>query len=159
VLRAIGRNTDLLKNAENFVSKIHVGEREDRPTWMGTVDFSGLKVKLIASLVAISAIALLRAFLPPGDANARVDEAQLRWMVVIHLTFVVSGVLLAVMDWVSSRVMPHEPAPELASNPSDGPQSSTFLSPSAENRGCLRDDSAARLRENFAGREPRLRSR
>jgi uncharacterized protein (TIGR00645 family) len=102
---------------ENFVSKIHVGEHEDRPTWMGTVDFSGLKIKLIASIVAISAIALLRAFLPLGDANARVDDAQLRWMVVIHLTFVVSGVLLAVMDWISSRVTSHGPAPSLRLGP------------------------------------------
>ena len=57
---------------ENFVSKIHVGEQEDRPSWMGTVDFSNLKIKLIASIVAISAIALLRAFLPLADAGARV---------------------------------------------------------------------------------------
>lgn len=88
---------------ENFVSKIHVGEHEDRPSWMGTVDFSGLKIKLIASIVAISAIALLRAFLPLGDAAAVVDVPRLRWMVVIHLTFVVSGVLMAAMDWIASR--------------------------------------------------------
>ena len=92
---------------ENFGSKIRVGEHEDRPSWMGTVDFSNLKIKLIASIVAISAIALLRAFLPLADAEARVDQAQLHWMVVIHLTFVISGVLLAVMDWVSSRVVAH----------------------------------------------------
>jgi uncharacterized protein (TIGR00645 family) len=96
---------------ENFVSKIHVGEYEDRPAWMGTVDFSGLKLRLIASIVAISAIALLRVFLPLGDVGARVDDTQLRWMVVIYLTFLVSGVVLAVMDWVSSRVASHGPAP------------------------------------------------
>jgi uncharacterized protein (TIGR00645 family) len=62
---------------------------------------------LEASIVAISAIALLRAFLPLADAGARVDQIQLRWMVVIHLTFVISGVLLAVMDWVSSRAVSH----------------------------------------------------
>ena len=88
---------------ENFVSKIHVGEHEDRPSWMGTVDFSGLKIKLIASIVAISAIALLRAFLPLGDAAAPVDSSRLRWMVGIHLTFVVSGVLMATMDWITSK--------------------------------------------------------
>jgi uncharacterized protein (TIGR00645 family) len=93
---------------ENFVSKIHVGNHEDRPTWMGTVDFSGLKIKLIASIVIISAIALLRVFLPLGDAGTRVEAAQLRWMVIIHLTFVISGVLLAAMDWVGSRASdPH----------------------------------------------------
>ncbi len=95
---------------ENFVSKIHVGEHEDRPGWMGTVDFSNLKIKLIASIVAISAIALLRAFLPLADAGAPVDQAKLRLMVIIHLTFVVSGVLLAVMDWITSHAASHEPA-------------------------------------------------
>jgi uncharacterized protein (TIGR00645 family) len=88
---------------ENFVSKLHIGAHEDRPSWMGAVDFSGLKLKLIASIVAISAIALLRAFLPLGDSQAPLDEGRLRWMVFIHLTFVVSGVLLAAMDWITSR--------------------------------------------------------
>jgi len=92
---------------ENFVSKIHVGDHEDRPSWMGTVDFSGLKIKLIASIVAISAIALLRAFLPLGDNGAEVDGPRLRWMVVIHLTFVVSGVLMALMDWIASKTEKH----------------------------------------------------
>jgi uncharacterized protein (TIGR00645 family) len=89
---------------ENFVSKLHIGEHEDRPSWMGGVDFSGLKLKLIASIVAISAIALLRAFLPLGDPHEAFSEGRLRWMVVIHLTFVVSGVLLAAMDWINARV-------------------------------------------------------
>jgi uncharacterized protein (TIGR00645 family) len=89
---------------ENFVSKMHVGEHEDRPSWMGVVDFSGLKLKLVASIVAISAIALLRAFLPLGDPDAHVDVVRMRWMVITHLTFVVSGVLLAAMDWITARV-------------------------------------------------------
>jgi uncharacterized protein (TIGR00645 family) len=93
---------------ENFVSRMHVGNHEDRPSWMGTVDFSGLKVKLVASIVAISAIALLRAFLPLGDPEMAIDPTRLRWMVIIHLTFVVSGVLLTVMDWVTSRTGAHE---------------------------------------------------
>ena len=54
---------------ENFVSKIHLAEHEDRPSWMGTVDFSGIKLKLIASIVAISGIALLRAFLTLGEVG------------------------------------------------------------------------------------------
>jgi uncharacterized protein (TIGR00645 family) len=92
---------------ENFVSKIHVDDHEDRPSWMGTVDFSGLKIKLIASIVAISGIALLRAFLPLGDNAAEVDSPRLRWMVIIHLTFVVSGVLMALMDWIGSKTEKH----------------------------------------------------
>lgn len=94
---------------ENFVSKIHVGEHEDRPSWMGTVDFSGLKIKLIASIVAISAIALLRTFLPLADAGTEIDTRRVGWMVAIHLTFVISGVLLAVMDWITSKTEEHVP--------------------------------------------------
>ena len=92
---------------ENFVSKIHVGEHEDRPSWMGTVDFSGLKIKLIASIVAISGIALLRTFLPLADSGVAVEGRRIGWLVAIHLTFVVSGVLLAVMDWITSRTTSH----------------------------------------------------
>ena len=40
---------------ENFVSKINTKGHEDRPEWMGQVDFSSLKIKVIASIVAISA--------------------------------------------------------------------------------------------------------
>jgi len=92
---------------ENFVSKLHVGEHEDRPSWMGTVDFSGLKLKLIASIVAISGIALLRTFLPLGDHSVPVDSSRVGWLVAIHLTFVVSGVLLALMDWITSKGEAH----------------------------------------------------
>lgn len=88
---------------ENFVSKIHVAEHEDRPTWMGTVDFSGIKLKLIASIVAISGIALLRAFLTLGDTGIPLDSPRIGWMLAIHLTFVVSGVLLALMDWITAK--------------------------------------------------------
>lgn len=88
---------------ENFVSRMHIEAHEDRPSWMGTVDFSGLKIKLVASIIAISAIALLRAFLPLGDPEAVADIPRLRWMVIIHLTFVASGLLLTVMDWIASK--------------------------------------------------------
>jgi uncharacterized protein (TIGR00645 family) len=87
---------------ENFVSKIDTGDDEDRPEWMGAVDFSGLKMKLIASIVAISAIALLRAFMRLAEGEA-IDDRTLAWLVGLHLTFVASGVLLAVMDWVAGR--------------------------------------------------------
>ena len=94
---------------ENFVSKIDTGDHEDRPSWMGTVDFSDLKLKLIASIVAISGIALLKAFLELGedytfDANA---QAKLMWQVIVHLTFVASGVLLALMDWLTGHQKGH----------------------------------------------------
>ncbi len=81
---------------ENFVSKIDTADSEDRPEWMGKVDFSGLKLKLIASIVAISGIHLLKSFMNVEE----VDKTQLAWLVGIHMAFVVSGVLLALMDYL-----------------------------------------------------------
>ena len=88
---------------ENFVSKINTEHAEDRPSWMGTLDFSGLKMKLIGSIVAISAISLLRAFMALTERGSTLDEPRLRWMLMLHLTFVVSGLLFATMDWVGNR--------------------------------------------------------
>lgn len=84
---------------ENFVSKINVKNHEDRPSWMGRVDMSGLKIRLIASIVAISSIQVLKAFLNVHEYSDR----DMMWMVGIHLAFVVSGVLLALMDWLSEQ--------------------------------------------------------
>jgi uncharacterized protein (TIGR00645 family) len=92
---------------ENFVSKMESANVSDRPDWMGTLDFSELKLKVIASIVAISAIALLRAFMELLEPNATIDRDKYVWLVVVHLTFVISGVLLATMDWMASRVVHH----------------------------------------------------
>ena len=73
---------------------------------MGKVDFSGLKMKLIASIVAISAISLLRAFMQLSEGHG-IEERSLYWLVVIHVTFVISGVLLALMDWLAAKVDRH----------------------------------------------------
>ncbi len=81
---------------ENFVSKIDTADSEDRPEWMGKVDFSGLKLKLIASIVAISGIHLLKSFMNID----KVDKTDLAWLVGVHMAFVVSGVLLAFMDYL-----------------------------------------------------------
>lgn len=82
---------------ENFVSRMDLDKERDRPEWQGEVDFSGLKLKLIASIVAISGIHLLKVFMDVG----KYAPEQIRWMVVIHMVFVVSGVLLAAMDWIA----------------------------------------------------------
>jgi uncharacterized protein (TIGR00645 family) len=81
---------------ENFVSPVDAADNGNRPGWMGTVDFSGLKMKLIASIVAISAVALLKAFMKIDEG--KLDTTQIQWMVIMHLTFVMSGLFLAVMD-------------------------------------------------------------
>ncbi|OAI42916.1 hypothetical protein AYO42_01980 [Rhizomicrobium sp. SCGC AG-212-E05] len=88
---------------ENFVSKINTENAEDRPSWMGTLDFSGLKMKLIGSIVAISAISLLRAFMTLSEDSSVLDERKMFWMLILHLTFVGSGLMFAVMDYIGNR--------------------------------------------------------
>ncbi len=85
---------------ENFVSKINVAtDSIDRPHWMGRVDYSGLKIKLIGSLVAISVIELLKDFMMEGAYD---DKTQM-WRIIIHITFVISGVLFALMDFIADK--------------------------------------------------------
>ena len=79
---------------ENFVSRMDLEHHADRPEWMGKVDFAGLKLKLFGALVAISGIELLKSFLHIHEYTTE----QLAWKVGIHLTFVVSGLLFALMD-------------------------------------------------------------
>ena len=84
---------------ENFVSKIDVNNHEDKPEWMGTVDFKGLKLKLVSSIVAISGIHLLKVFF---DLEKYTRE-QIILFIAIHFTFVISGVILAYMDTLISK--------------------------------------------------------
>jgi uncharacterized protein (TIGR00645 family) len=84
---------------ENFVSKIDTGGHEDRPDWMGHVSFADLKMKLMGSIVAISGIELLKAFV---NVEAFTDQ-QMAWKVGIHLTFVISGLLFAIGDWLTHK--------------------------------------------------------
>jgi uncharacterized protein (TIGR00645 family) len=88
---------------EIFVSRLDTGGDHNRPEWLGKVDFSGLKLKLIASIVAISAVALLRSFMALAEPGAQPDAARLGWMIGLQMTFVVSGVLMAAMDWLADR--------------------------------------------------------
>ena len=97
---------------ENFVSKINTKGHEDRPDWMGQVDFSSLKIKVVASIVAISAIELLKSFVnlsillkTADDTPAIWSEADqaIAWKVGIHVVLVVTGLLFAYMDYISER--------------------------------------------------------
>src|SRR5437588_12066896 len=78
---------------ENFVSRIDPGGHPDWPEWMTKVDFAGLKQKLLASIVAISAIQVLKAFM---NIDAAFDAQKMGWLFAIHLVFVISTLMLAV---------------------------------------------------------------
>lgn len=89
----------MLSGYENFVSKIDLDESSEKLGWLGKLDSGTLKLKVAASIVAISSIHLLRAFM---DAE-KISNDKLLWYVVIHMAFVVSAVLLGVMDRMSAR--------------------------------------------------------
>ena len=91
---------------ETFVSKMDLDAGHERPDWMGLIDFSGLKMKVMASIVAISAVALLRAFVQIAQGEP-IPNDQLAWLVGIQLTFVISALLLALMDFIVSRTTKH----------------------------------------------------
>ena len=80
---------------ENFVSKIDPGGHPDWPDWMTKVNFGGLKQKVLASIVAISAIQVLKAFM---YIDVSLDPQKLGWLVGVHMMFVVSTLILAYSD-------------------------------------------------------------
>jgi uncharacterized protein (TIGR00645 family) len=84
----------ILAGYESFVSRFAVISEDSRPAWLTRIDFTGLKLRLLSSLVAISAIQLLRVFLDIDETSNR----DLAWSVGVHLTFVASAVLLAATD-------------------------------------------------------------
>lgn len=84
---------------ENFVSKMDLEHNPDKPTWMGRVDFSNMKLKLIATIIAISVIHLLKSFM----SIESVDKGDLVWLMELHGLFLVSGVVLALMDYLGAR--------------------------------------------------------
>lgn len=84
----------ILSGYETFVSRIEAARDGDQLSWMGKVDAGTLKIKVAASIVAISSIHLLKAFVNVE----KIANDKLVLMVVIHMTFVVSALLLAFVD-------------------------------------------------------------
>src|SRR6201993_3441661 len=86
---------------ENFVSRIDTSGNPNWPIWITKIDFAGLKQKLLASIVAISAIHVLEAFL---NIDAAFDATRMTWLVAVHLVFVISALLLALSDrWTADK--------------------------------------------------------
>lgn len=87
----------MISGYENFVSRIELDDGDEKLSWLGKLDSGTLKVKVAASIVAISSIHLLKSFM---DAD-KVTNDKLMWLVIIHLTFVVSAVLMGWLDKLS----------------------------------------------------------
>jgi len=84
----------MMSGYENFVSELDAKGQNDRLSWLGKMDASSLKLKVAASIVAISSIHLLRVFMNIGN----VEPGLLKWYVIIHLTFVVSAFAMGSLD-------------------------------------------------------------
>ena len=84
----------MLSGYENFVSSIDISDDQEKLSWLGKLDSGSLKQKVAASIVAISSIHLLKAFM-----NAtHTPNDKLMWFVIIHMTFVLSALGMAFVD-------------------------------------------------------------
>jgi uncharacterized protein (TIGR00645 family) len=84
----------MISGYENFVSQLDIDEDKEKLNWLGKMDSSSLKMKVAASIVAISSIHLLRVFM---DAK-NIEPQYLMWYVIIHMTFVVSAFAMGYLD-------------------------------------------------------------
>ena len=90
---------------ENFVSQIDIAETGEKLAWLGKMDAGSLKLKLSSSIVAISAIHLLKAYMDfkPSVAIDSPEETKLMWLLIVHMGFVVSTLFMAVMDHIERK--------------------------------------------------------
>jgi uncharacterized protein (TIGR00645 family) len=79
---------------ENFVSRLDIGEETEKLEWLGTHDYGALKMKVASSIVAISSIHLLKIFMNIDST----DNDKIMWYALVHLTFVISALLMAYFD-------------------------------------------------------------
>jgi uncharacterized protein (TIGR00645 family) len=85
---------------QNFVSRVRSFDEDvsvDAPSWLGLLDYSGLKIQLIGSIIAISGIMLLRVFVDMIDSE-KADVTKIVLMMSLHMTFVVSALILAIVN-------------------------------------------------------------
>lgn len=94
----------MFSSYENFVSKIDIDADAEKLGWLGQLDTGTLKLKVAASIVAISSIQLLKKFMNAEIELMSIDKwyaNPLLWYVIIHLTFVVSAVMMGFLDRLS----------------------------------------------------------
>ncbi|ACO80218.1 hypothetical protein AvCA_40830 [Azotobacter vinelandii CA] len=84
----------MISGYENFVSQLDIDEGKEKLDWLGKMDSGSLKLKVAASIVAISSIHLLRVFM---DAQ-KIPNDKLLWYVLIHMTFVVSAFVMSYLE-------------------------------------------------------------
>ena len=91
----------MLSSYENFVGRFGDEALEDSPVWLRRLDPGSLKVKVVTALITISAVKLLQIFLNTGTP---LPDQQIFWKVIIHLVFLLSALMLAYLDRLSTHV-------------------------------------------------------
>ena len=103
---------------ETFVSRLNIREHPDQPEWLSHVNAATMKIKLSMALIGISSIHLLKTFIevenvviPAGTDAALAAElvaasqVEVKWQVLIHMTFIVSAIAMAVTDRIMTRTL------------------------------------------------------
>lgn len=84
---------------ETFVSRLNLKEHPDQPQWLAHVNATTMKIKLSMALIGISSIHLLKTFI-----NAEhMEVSTIKWQVIIHLTFIVSAIAMAITDYIMNK--------------------------------------------------------
>ena len=84
---------------ENFVSRLNLSDSTEKLNWLGTHDYGSLKIKLASSIVAISSIHLLKVFMNVEN----VSNDKILWYVIIHMSLVVSAIMLGYLDKITKH--------------------------------------------------------
>ncbi|BAN46649.1 hypothetical protein PCA10_09170 [Metapseudomonas resinovorans NBRC 106553] len=84
----------MISGYENFVSQLDIDEGKEKLSWLGKMDSGSLKMKVAASIVAISSIHLLRVFMDAPN----IDNSKIMWYVILHMTFVISAFAMGYLD-------------------------------------------------------------
>jgi uncharacterized protein (TIGR00645 family) len=94
----------ILVGYEHFVSKLDIAVDPDRQVWITREDFAGLKLKLFASIIGITGIELLKAFMEiRQEGMTAAVPSELVWLVAIHVTFLFTALISAIADRLSQR--------------------------------------------------------
>lgn len=101
---------------ETFVSRLNLEGHPDEPEWLDHVNAGVLKVKLAMALISISSIHLLKTFINPDAASAH----TVMWQVIIHVAFLVSALVMAWIDRITTHTHPEHYQELAARHPSSG---------------------------------------
>ena len=89
----------IISGYENFVSKIFIAQNKSQPLWIKRLSPNAVKMKIAGSIIAISSISLLKQFLEAS----KIPDRELLWGAIIHIIFVISALLIAVIGYIEKR--------------------------------------------------------